>query len=80
MRDARGRLVLAEILLSTGMHAPSWIPGSFDQTAFAEGKRAVGLGLRAKIELKHPELLPDIDASIRGLISDVGSGGGTRGE
>jgi hypothetical protein len=73
-------LVLAEILLSTGMTSPSWVPSSFDGTAYKEGQRSIGLALRQNIELKSPELLPDIDASMRGLVSDVGSGGGDRSE
>jgi hypothetical protein len=74
VRDPRGRIVVAEILASTGMHMPSFTPGQFDVTAFNEGKRAVGIGLRDKIALNSSEFLPDIERQLRELVQDVGSG------
>ena len=74
VRDPRGRIVLAEILQATGLYGQSFVAGQFDLTAFNEGRRAVGIGLREKINLNYSEFLPDIERQLRVLATDGGAG------
>ena len=79
VRDARGRLVMADLMLATGMNAQTFVPGQADMTAFREGMRSIGNMLRDKIALNSSEFLPDIERQVRGLAQDVGDGGSKSG-
>ena len=77
LHDARGRAVIAEILATSGYYAPSFTVGQPDMTAYLEGRRSVGLGLHAQINLNSAEYLPDIEARLREIVRDVGNGNGS---
>ncbi len=75
VRDPRGRTVLADILLATGVDDQTFVPGQADLTAYNEGRRAVGLSLRRTISLNYAEFVSDIENQLRELVHDGGSGG-----
>ena len=68
-----GRIVLAHILAMSGYGKSSYVPGSFDQTAFNEGKKALGVDLYDVLSVLTPQFLPDIEARLREC-SGVGIG------
>jgi hypothetical protein len=61
IRDGGFRLVLGDLLSITGYDAPTFVAGSFDQTAYLEGRRSIGLAILTTIRLQYPEFLTDIE-------------------
>jgi len=61
IRDPGFRLILGDILSITGYDQPTYVPGSFDQTAHLEGRRSIGLAILRTIRLQYSEFLTDIE-------------------
>ncbi|MGJ7508687.1 endopeptidase [Variovorax sp. GT1P44] len=49
MSDPRGRRFMWRQLSEFGVYRQSYVPGSFDQTAFNEGRRSVALMLTSQV-------------------------------
>lgn len=69
-----GRAVLTDLLVATGLLEISHVGGDSHGTAFAEGRRSIGLHLLERLRWSEAQLLKVARARAQGTVTGIAEG------